>query len=94
MEIRLNIDRCKQVSSKYLYFNLPWKKKSFPYIVVITRGKNIHDIKSISLLDGEYGKPFYRYDNMTYVGFTWMLVKIKCGFLIYNFEIMDHNSDT
>ena len=30
---------------------------------VIHRGNYIPDIKSISLLKGEYGKPIYRYDR-------------------------------
>ena len=30
---------------------------------VIHRGIYIYDIKSISLLEGEYGKPIYRYDT-------------------------------
>ena len=32
--------------------------------MICYRGKYIYDIKSISLLDGEYGKPIYRYDTV------------------------------
>ena len=33
----------------------------------MNRGKYIHDNKSISLLDGEYDKPIYRYLGMAIV---------------------------
>ena len=32
---------------------------------MLFRGNHIYDIKSISLLEGEYDRPIYRYDTLT-----------------------------